>query len=249
MPHLKVNDPAERLELAYLYPDGDTEELKNLAQAAKEIAPGIACRAVVVHAGDLQYVMPLLKGTTVRPVVVIDFPDGLGGLRAKKDQARFAAQCGVKEADVVVNLRQVLARDKQAILAECLAVREYISRLKLITQIPYLWKVNFNHVFWLINLLPEVGVYCLKDWTGKRNFSSATAAAYSFDERFSYTASIAAYLESKTSHGGLLVDGKSPLLKIAGEVNETNARAFVDAGADFLGVSYGKAKAIREALL
>lgn len=240
MPYLKVNDPAERLELAYLYPDGGTEELKNLAAAAKEVVSGVSCRAVVVHAGDLQYVMPLLKGTTVRPVVVVDFPDGLGGLRAKKDQARFAAQCGVKEADVVVNLRYVAVRDKQAIIRECEIVREYIPEIKLIAQIPYLWAANRHAIFWLIDFLSEAGVYCLKDWTGKRNFSPAAQVDFSTDTRLYYTAYIANY----TAHYL-----PSLRLKIAGEVNEINARAFKDTGADFLGVSYGKAKAIREALL
>lgn len=240
MPNLIVDDPAERLELAYLYPDGGVDELKNLATIAKEIAPGASCRAVVVHAGDLQYVVPLLKGTTVRPVVVIDFPDGLGGLRAKKDQARFAAQCGVKEADVVVNLRYIARRDKQAIIRECEIVREYIPEIKLIAQIPYLWTANRHAIFWLIDFLPEAGVYCLKDWTGKRNFSPAVQVDFSTDTRLYYTAFIANYTAYHLP---------SLRLKIAGEINETSARAFVDAGADFLGVSYGKAKAIREALL
>lgn len=240
MPNLRVKDPAERLELAYLYPDGDTQELKNLIAVAKEIAPGVSCRAVVVHAGDLQYVVPLLKGTTVRPVVVIDFPDGLGGLRAKKDQARLASQCGVTEADVVVNLRQVSARDKQAIIRECLTVREYIPNIKLIAQIPYLWTVNPHAVFWLIDFLPKAGVYCLKDWTGKRNFSPSAKVDFSTLMRLHYMVFLVNYMRLYT-----------PLLrlKIAGEVNAENARAFVDAEADFLGVSYDKAKAVREALL
>lgn len=240
MPNLQVNDPAERLELAYLYPDGGVEELKNLATIAKEVAPGVSCRAVVVHGGDLQYVVPLLKGTTVRPVMVIDFPDGLGGLRAKKDQARFAAQCGVTEVDVVVNLRHIAAHNKQAIIRECEIVREYIPEIKLIAQIPYLWAADRYAIFWLIDFLPEARVCCLKDWTGKRNFSPVARVDFSVATRLCYTAFIANYMAYHLP---------SFRLKIAGEVNEINARAFIDAGADFLGVSYGKAKAVREVLL
>lgn len=250
MPNLIMNDPADRLELAYLHPDGDAGQIKNLAETAQEIVSGVSCRAAVVHAADLWRLMPLLEGTAVRPAVVIDFPDGLGGFRAKKDQARFAMQCGVKEADVVVNLRQVLARDKHTVIAECRAVREYIPDVKLIAQIPYLWKENPHSVFWLIDLLPQAGVYCLKDWTGKRNFSSAANVGYSIEERLYYTRFIASYLEGKTRAGGTLaVDGKPILLKIAGEVDAKNAPLFIRAGADFLGVSYDKARAVREALV
>lgn len=239
MPYLEVKDPAERLELAYLYPDGDVRELENLVAVAKEIVPGVSCRAVVVQGGDLGYVLPLLKGTTVRPVVVIDFPDGLGGLHAKRDQARFAAQCGVREADVVVNLRHVAARDKEAIMRECIEVRKFnIPNIKLIVQIPYLCTTDRFAIPWLIDFLPDAGVYCLKDWTGKRNFSPAVNVDFSMSTRFYYASAIATYIRSL------------PLrLKIAGEIDATNACALVDAGADFLGVSYGKAKAVREALL
>lgn len=240
MPYLDVKDPAERLELAYLYPDGSVQELKNLVAVAKEVAPGVACRAVVVHAGDLPHVVPLLKETSVQPVAVIDFPDGLGGFRAKEDQACFAWRWGVKEADVVVNLRHVAERDKWAIMRECDGVRKYIPKIKLIAQIPYLLTADRNAIFWLIDFLSDVDVYCLKDWTGKRNFSSAANVDFSLTARRLYTSLIVHEIESRSLQ---------LRLKIAGEINETNARAFLDEGADFLGVSYSKAKAVREALL
>lgn len=234
MPNLKVTDPAERFDLAYLFANGGDKEIKELADTAKEAG----ARCAMVHVADLRRLVPLLEGSSVRPEVVIDFPDGLGGWQAKQAEARQADEDGAVGGDLVINLRYVAERNRRAIIDECHTVRYYLPEIKLISQIPYLWQTAQSEVYWLLDLLPETGVYCVKDWTTLKNFSMEIDV--SVDTRVAYTEKVAKFITVN----------KLPLfIKIAGGVDATNARRFVDAGADFLGLSYNKAKAVREALL
>jgi hypothetical protein len=137
-----------------------------------------------------------------------------------------------------VNLRQVSARNMGGITAELLAVREYIPHIKLIAQVPYLWQTDQEAILWLLDLLPKAGVSCIKDWTGKRTFSVPVDTTVAV--RTDYTNFIARHI---------ILNNLPLAIKIAGEVDALNAGAFVKAGADFLGVSYQRAKSVRGALL
>ena len=243
MPNLQVKDPAERFDLAYLFANGDAEEIKKLADTAKEFS----ARCAMVHVADLRRLAPFLEGSSVRPEVVIDFPDGLGGWQAKEAEARQAKEDGAVGGDPVINLRYVAERNRQGIIRECQLVRAQLDQVKLISQIPYLWQKDPNAIPWILDLLPEAGVYCVKDWTTRYNFyftkkkdGTAEKLDDTVDTRVLYTESMPDYI---TKHN-------LPLrIKIAGGVDATNAKRFVNAGADFLGLSYGKAKSVREALL
>ncbi|MDO8537024.1 MAG: hypothetical protein Q7R94_02145 [bacterium] len=238
MPNLKVKNPAERFDLAYLFANGSVQEIKELAQVAKEVS----ARCAMVHVADVATLASELYGSSVRPEVVIDFPDGLGGFSAKDSEAFSALKNGAVAGDTVVNLRYVAERNKDGVVQECQAVKSHLSEVKLICQIPYLWQFDRAAIDWLLDLLPEAGVYCAKDWTTRQNFliPAGQKLDTATETRVRYTEYMANYI---TTHNLPL------FVKIAGGVDAANARAFVNAGADFLGLSYGKAKAIYEVLL
>ena len=93
---------------------------------------------------------------------------------------------------------------------------------------------------WIIDLLPEAGVYCIKDWTTRQNFSPDVKLATSVEGRISYIKFIKRHIEEQKLN---------LLIKIAGGVTPEIAPALVEAGADILGISAYRAAGIREALL
>jgi len=242
MPNLIVKNPAQRFDLAYLYANGSKKEIEELANTAKNVIPGISARCAMVHVADLKNLINYLKDSIVRPEVVIDFPDGLGGLETKEFEAKQAALIGAVSGDLVVNLRYVAERNKEKIIAECKAVLKNLKEAKLICQAPYLWQFDREAIPWILEILPEAGIYCFKDWTTRQNFLIPAEKKLDIETetRIAYTEFIANYI----------VKHNLPLLiKIAGKVRKENARRFINAGADLLGVSYEKAREIYEALL
>lgn len=235
---MQVKDPAERFDLSYLFANGSAEDIEKLASTAKEIK----ARCAMVHVADLETLIPALRGGAVRPEVVIDFPDGLGGYWTKRAETKRASELRAVGADLVINLRHVAKRKCLEIMLECSAVSNYFPEIKLISQIPYLWQKDREAIPWLLDLLPKADVYCVKDWTTRQNFILPENETFdtSTDTRIRYTEFMANYI----------VTHSLPLLiKIAGKVDATNARQFVNAGADLIGLSHGKAKVVREALL
>ncbi len=241
---MQVNDPAERLDLAYLFANvsywspywsAKNREVVELAEAAR----AISARSAMVHVFDLPMLVPLLGETKVRPEAVINFPDGLNGWRAIQAEAAQAAEDGAVSADLTVNLRHIKNSDKKKVVGDCLGVRQFFQEpIKLIAQVPYLWLYERDAIPRLLDFLPEAGVYCIKDWTTRNNFS--VKINVSLNTRVRYTQYMADYITKQAL----------PLwIKIAGGVDATNAKDFVSAGADLLGLSYGKAKSVREALL
>lgn len=244
-----INDPADRFDLSYVFANdyaalGKHESaLAEMAQVAREIVPGVACRTALVHAGEIVELVELLKGSPVRPEIVLDFPDGAGGVVTKAAQAQAAARAGAVGGDLVINLHAVKARDEKLLLEEFRAVSDALKEVKVIAQLPYLWQYDREAVPWLLELLPQGGIYCIKDWTTRvDNFLLPDGATldYEHDTRLSYIEFMAKYI----------ADHSLPLvLKVAGRVTPENVRSFVDAGAVLIGTSYRKAPALREALL
>lgn len=236
-----MNNPAEKFDLAYLSADGNKEELTNLVKTAVNIG----ARCAMVHVGDAKFVRQTLNKMSeespniVRAEVVIDFPDGAGGEGTKLYQARESALYKADGADLVINLRQVAERDKQGIIRELRAVLSYLPDSKAIIQLPYLWQYQMDSIPWLLDLLAEAGIKCVKDWTTRTdNFSKPVII--DDDIRLAYLRYISSYIADKNL----------PLLKkIAGKVTAENAKKFLDAGADILGIGYKKAEDIKRALL
>ena len=246
---IEIKDPASRFDLSYVFANDypvfskTKTALQEMAEVACEIVPGVHCRTAIVHPGEIKELVSLLKGSLVRSEVVIDFPDGSGGAITKEAQARFAASAGAIGADLVINLHKVKARDKKGLMEEFLAVTRNIKETKVIGQVPYLWQYDKNSVPWLLEILAEAGVYCLKDWTTRvDNFllPENETLDYSDDTRFRYLEYIANYIDKHSL---------PIILKVAGRVSPLNVRSFVNAGATLIGLSYRKAAALRHALL
>lgn len=243
-----IKDPADRFDLSYVFANDfpalgkKPHALQEMAEVARAIVPGVHCRAALVHPGEIEMLMPLLKGSPVRAEVVIDFPDGAGGVATKREQARAAAQAGARGGDVVLNLRQVAMRDEKSIRAELSAAVSVLKEIKVIAQVPYLWQYDKEAIAWLLEILPEEGVYCVKDWTTRiDNFllPDGEVLDYSHKSRLAYLRYMQEYI---TEHSLPLI------LKVAGRVTPENVRSFVEAGAILIGTSYRKAPALRAAL-
>lgn len=244
-----IKDPADRFDLSYVFANNyaalgkEKDALREMAQVAREIAPGVSCRTALVHAGEIVELVELLKGSTVRSEIVIDFPDGAGGAVTKAAQAHAAAEAGAIGGDLVINLHAVEARDKKRVLEELRAVSQELKEVKVIAQIPYLWQYDKESIPWLLDILPEGGIYCIKDWTTRvDNFLLPDGDELDYQQQTRLT-----YIEFMAKY---IADHSLPLtLKIAGRVTPENVRSFVDAGAVLIGTSYRKAPSLRQALL
>lgn len=243
-----IKDPADRFDLSYAFANNyaslgkNPDPLVEMAEVAKNIAPGVEARCALAHPAEISRLVKLLKGSKVRSEVLIDFPDGQGGVATKEVQARLAKEAGAAGADIVVNLHAVQARDKKTLLDEFKAVRQHISEAKVIAQIPYLWQYDREAIPWLLDVLAEAGIYCIKDWTTRENFllPDGETLDHSTETRLAYLTFISDYITSK----------KLPLIiKVAGRVTNDNAAAFIDHGVTLIGLSYRKAPSMREALL
>lgn len=236
-----MNNPAEKFDLAYLSADGNKEELTNLVRTAVNIG----ARCAMAHVGDAKFVRQALNKMSeetphiVRAEVVIDFPDGAGGEGTKLYQARESALYKIDGADVVINLRQVADQDKQGIIRELRAVLSCLPDSKAIVQLPYLWQYHRDKIHWLLDILAETEIKCVKDWTTRQdNFTKPVAI--DDDTRLAYLGYVSNYIATNNL----------PLLKkIAGKVTAENAKKFLDAGADILGIGYKKAEDIKRVLL
>jgi deoxyribose-phosphate aldolase len=247
MSNIVIKDPADRLDLSYAFANNyaalgkDPDPLVEMSRIAKEIAPGVSARCALVHPAEIRELVSLLEGSSVRPEVLIDFADGMGGVETKKTQARFSKEAGAIGGDLVINLHAVQKRDKKTLLEEILAVSNYLET-KSIVQIPYLWQYDREAIPWLIDVLSEGGVYCVKDWTTRENFllPDGDTLDYTHDTRLKYIE----YMSEFISQHNL------PLaLKVAGRVTADNVASFINAGATLIGTSYRKAAALRKALL
>jgi deoxyribose-phosphate aldolase len=249
-PHkIVVKDPADRFDLSYVFANNqpalgiDKNALVEMVQIAKEVVPGVHCRAVLVHSGDVEEMASLIKGSPVRLEIVMDFPDGRGGAVTKGVQARVAKERGAIGGDIVINLHKVQFRDKKGLLEEFAAVKEHLNEVKCIAQVPYLWQFDRESIPWVLDVLAEAGVYCMKDWTTRvDNFllPEGKTLDYEHETRMKYLEFMANYI---SFHNLPLV------LKVAGKVVPENVKSFINAGAVLIGTSYRKAPALREALL
>ena len=245
---IKIKDPADRFDLSYAFANNyaslgqDKNPLVEMANIAKEIASGISARCCLAHPAEIGELVHLLRGSNVRPEVLIDFPDGLGGVETKDVQARTAKEAGAVGGDIVINLHAVQARDKNTLLKEFSAARAHLSEVKVISQIPYLWQYDKESIPWVLEVLAESGVYCIKDWTTRENFllPDGESLNYSLETRFRYLDFISNYI---ASHNLPLIT------KVAGRVTADNVMDFLNHGVTLIGLSYRKASSMRKALL
>ncbi|MBI2637740.1 MAG: hypothetical protein HYW88_02460 [Candidatus Sungbacteria bacterium] len=236
-----MKNPASCFDLAYLSANGEQKHIIELAAVAREVGS----RSAMVHCADIKQLREALDYErqsmphSVMAEVVIDFPDGAGGEFTKCAQARSAALYKADGADLVVNLRWVKDKNRPMLLGEFRAVVSRIPETKAIIQLPYLWQFQKDDIGWLLELLAEADVKFVKDWTTRMdNFTEIVPV--DDNTRLAYLEYVSEYIWKH----------ELPLKKkIAGKVTAENARRYLSAGADVLGIGYKKAKAVRDALL
>ena len=198
------------LEPACLYADQGISNVRELAKVVKRFQ----CRSAVVHYADVQFLFDL---SVERIAVVIDFPYGKGGIVQRHLCANQIFKRRISKIDICVNFADVLNKAFDRVEHDFNKFQRYTERIlfpeiKAIIQLPYLWQYAPNLIEPLVTALANAGVKVIKDWTTVFNFSKP------FDVS--------------------IVKRNLPLkIKIAGGVRKENARAFVDGGADILGVS------------
>ena len=107
------------LDATLLKPEASRDDVATLIREASDLG----CGAVCVSPSMLS-VGSLVDDATLRIATVAGFPSGKHASLVKATEARYAAQCGADEIDVVIDVAAALAKDQNALLGELVTVRE-----------------------------------------------------------------------------------------------------------------------------
>ena len=220
-----MNNAGSILEPACLYADQGQNDIRELVRVVKRYG----CRSAVVHPVDLGDLFDLPIN---QQAVVIDFPYGKGTPFQRCVFAGRIFESGVYKVDVCVNLAHVLSGDFGLIARDFCELRSAAKdndivtpEIKAIIQLPYLWQYAPERIEPLVAKLADAGVKVIKDWTTVHNFSKPVDV--SKEKRLEYLN----HLKDIIVRLNLMLK-----IKIAGGVRKENARAFINGGADILGV-------------
>ncbi|WP_293790834.1 deoxyribose-phosphate aldolase [uncultured Corynebacterium sp.] len=120
------------LDATLLKPEASRDDVATLIREASDLG----CGAVCVSPSMLP-VGSLVDDATLRIATVAGFPSGKHASLVKATEARYAAQCGADEIDVVIDVAAALAKDQNALLGELVTVREAVPHplvLKVIVE-------------------------------------------------------------------------------------------------------------------
>lgn len=120
------------LDATLLKPEASRDDVATLIREASDLG----CGAVCVSPSMLP-VGSLVDDATLRIATVAGFPSGKHASLVKATEARYGAQCGADEIDVVIDVAAALAKDQNALLGELVTVREAVPHplvLKVILE-------------------------------------------------------------------------------------------------------------------
>lgn len=120
------------LDATLLKPEASRDDVATLIREASDLG----CGAVCVSPSMLP-VGSLVDDATLRIATVAGFPSGKHASLVKAAEARYGAQCGADEIDVVIDVAAALAKDQNALLGELVTVREAVPHplvLKVILE-------------------------------------------------------------------------------------------------------------------
>lgn len=126
------------LDATLLKPEASRDDVAALVREATQLGCGAVC--VSPSMLPLDSLLPSgSSGTdaTLRIATVAGFPSGKHASLVKATEARYAAQLGAEEIDVVIDVAAALAKDQNALLAELITVREAVPHplvLKVIVE-------------------------------------------------------------------------------------------------------------------
>lgn len=118
------SDLAPLIDHTLLRPGATAEEVRALCAEAARWGFAGAC----VRPEWVAEAARCLAGTAVRPVSVVDFPQGGGTTTGRVAEALGAVACGAAEIDVVIALPALLARDYRHVLED---LAELVGRARV----------------------------------------------------------------------------------------------------------------------
>lgn len=125
-------DVAAILDATQLKPEASRDDVAALVREATELGCGTVCVSPsMLPLGSLG------TDAALRIATVAGFPSGKHASLVKATEARYAAQLGADEIDVVIDVAAALAKDQNALLAELITVREAVPHplvLKVIVE-------------------------------------------------------------------------------------------------------------------
>lgn len=126
------------LDATLLKPEASRDDVAALVREATELGCGAVCVSPsMLPLGSVVPSDSLGSDATLRIATVAGFPSGKHASLVKATEARYAAQLGADEIDVVIDVAAALAKDQNALLAELITVREAVPHplvLKVIVE-------------------------------------------------------------------------------------------------------------------
>lgn len=111
---------AGMIDHTILKPEATKEDVKKVCDEAKKYSFATVC----VRPENVSFVAEQLKGTSVLPISVIDFPKGLGTTDEKIKEAKKAVCDGAKEIDMVLHVPALKKKDYFYVLRDIQGVVE-----------------------------------------------------------------------------------------------------------------------------
>lgn len=126
------------LDATLLKPEASRDDVAALVREATELGCGAVCVSPsMLPLGSVVPSDASGSDATLRIATVAGFPSGKHASLVKATEARYAAQLGAEEIDVVIDVAAALAKDQNALLAELITVREAVPHplvLKVIVE-------------------------------------------------------------------------------------------------------------------
>lgn len=90
---------AKMIDYTILKPEATDEDVRKVCREAREYGFASVC----IYPKFLHIAVKELDGSAVKPIAVIDFPDGSGSPREKAKEAKETIALGAKELDMVID--------------------------------------------------------------------------------------------------------------------------------------------------
>lgn len=224
------------LDATLLKPEASRDDVAALVREATELR----CGAVCVSPSMLPLGAVVPSGSsgndaTLRVATVAGFPSGKHASLVKATEARYAAQMGADEIDVVIDVAAALAKDQNALLAELITVREAVPHPLVLKVIVESALLNEEQLRTAVRACVQAGADYVKTSTGFHPAGGASVEAVSImaDElrKLGKLAPFGMGEEERIAAG--LVG-----IKASGGIRDWDAAlAMIEAGATRLGVS------------
>ncbi|WP_408925117.1 deoxyribose-phosphate aldolase [Corynebacterium sp. YSMAA1_1_F7] len=224
------------LDATLLKPEASRDDVAALVREATELG----CGAVCVSPSMLPLGAVVPSGSsgndaTLRVATVAGFPSGKHASLVKATEARYAAQMGADEVDVVIDVAAALAKDQNALLAELITVREAVPHPLVLKAIVESALLDEEQLRTAVRACVQAGADYVKTSTGFHPAGGASVEAVSImaDElrKLGKLAPFGMGEEERIAAG--LVG-----IKASGGIRDWDAAlAMIEAGATRLGVS------------